>query len=138
MLEVLVTKTETIKKELGSLAKVIDDDVERRLRNGIRHREVDDPRREIEAADLDEAKKQTAAEELEDARSAGSTRSSPTGAAMRRSGRPRLPVGRSPTDAGIDSPSRRMYDDVTMTVTDHEDPVRCLPHGRLECRRQTK
>ena len=38
VLEVLVTKTETIKRELGSLAKVIDDDVERRLRNGIRHR----------------------------------------------------------------------------------------------------
>ena len=53
VLEVLVTKTETIKRELGSLAKVIDDDVERRLRNGIRHRDADDLRRAIEAADLD-------------------------------------------------------------------------------------
>ena len=32
VLEVLVTKTETIKKELGSLSQVIDDDVERRLK----------------------------------------------------------------------------------------------------------
>ena len=68
VLEVLVTKTETIKRELGSLAKVIDDDVERRLRNGIRHRDIDDLRRAIEAADLDEAKKRATAEELEDAR----------------------------------------------------------------------
>ena len=68
VLEVLVTKTETIRKELGSLSKVIDDDVERRLRNGIRHREADALRREIEAADLDEAKKRATAEELEEAR----------------------------------------------------------------------
>ena len=68
VLEVLVKKTETIKQELGSLAKVIDDDVERRLRNGIRHRDADDLRRAIEAADLDEAKKRATAEELEAAR----------------------------------------------------------------------
>ena len=35
VLEVLVRKTETIKRELGSLSKVIDDDIERRL--GQRH-----------------------------------------------------------------------------------------------------
>ena len=40
MLEVLVRKTETIKRELGSLSKVIDD-VERRMRGGIRHRDAD-------------------------------------------------------------------------------------------------
>ena len=68
VLEVLVTKTETIKRELGSLARVIDDDVERRLRNGIRHRDADDLRRAIEAADLDEARKRATAEELEAAR----------------------------------------------------------------------
>ena len=68
VLEVLVTKTETIKRELGSLAKVIDADVERRLRNGIRHRDADDLRRAIAAADLDETRKRAAAEELEDAR----------------------------------------------------------------------
>src|SRR5947208_8847949 len=34
VLEVLVRKTETIRKELGSLSKVIDDDIERRLGGG--------------------------------------------------------------------------------------------------------
>ena len=49
MLEVLVQKTETIKKELGSLSKVIDDDIERRLGSGIRHRDAERLAREIEA-----------------------------------------------------------------------------------------
>ena len=68
VLEVLVRKTETIKRELGSLSKVIDDDVERRLRGGIRHRDADRLKREIEAADLDEARRRITEEELEAAR----------------------------------------------------------------------
>ena len=68
VLEVLVRKTETIKRELGSLAKVIDDDIERRLRGGIRHRDAKRLAREIEAADLDLEKKRVAAEEFEAAR----------------------------------------------------------------------
>ena len=48
VLEVLVKKTETIKRELGSLSKVIDDDIERRLGQGIRHRDADRLAREIE------------------------------------------------------------------------------------------
>ena len=68
VLEVLVKKTETIKRELGSLSKVIDDDIERRLRGGIRHRDAKRLAREIEAADLDQEKKRVAAEELEAAR----------------------------------------------------------------------
>ena len=68
VLEVLVTKTETIKKELGSLAQVIDDDVERRLKDGIRHRDADKLRLEIQAADLAEARKRATRAELEDAR----------------------------------------------------------------------
>ena len=68
VLEVLVTKTETIKKELGSLAQVIDDDVERRLKNGIRHRDVEKLELEIQAADLAEARKRATQAELEDAR----------------------------------------------------------------------
>ena len=67
VLEVLVRKTDTIKRELGSLSKVIDD-VERRLRGGIRHRDAKRLAREIEAADLDREKKRVAAEELEAAR----------------------------------------------------------------------
>ena len=68
VLEVLVRKTETIKRELGSLSKVIDDDVERRLRGGIRHQDAIRLAREIEAADLDRERKRVAAEELEAAR----------------------------------------------------------------------
>lgn len=68
VLEVLVRKTETIKAELGSLSKVIDDDVERRLRGGIRHRDADRLKREIEQADLDAERKRITEEELESAR----------------------------------------------------------------------
>jgi hypothetical protein len=69
VLEVLVRKTETIKKELGSLSKVIDDDIERRLgRGGIRHRDAERLAREIETTDLDAARKRITEEELEAAR----------------------------------------------------------------------
>jgi superfamily II DNA or RNA helicase len=68
VLEVLVRKTETIKKELGSLSKVIDDDIERRLGAGIRHRDADRLAQEIEAADLDAERKRITEEELEAAR----------------------------------------------------------------------
>ena len=68
VLEVLVTKTETIKKELGSLSQVIDDDVERRLKGGIRHRDAEVLRRQIVAADLDPALKHVTEAELEDTR----------------------------------------------------------------------
>lgn len=68
VLEVLVRKTETIKRELGSLSKVIDDDIERRLGQGIRHRDAERLAREIEAADLDAERKRITEEELEAAR----------------------------------------------------------------------
>lgn len=68
VLEVLVRKTETIRRELGSLSKVIDDDVERRLHMGIRHRDADRLAQEIRDADVDATLKQVQREELEDAR----------------------------------------------------------------------
>jgi hypothetical protein len=68
VLEVLVRKTETIKKELGSLSKVIDDDIERRLSQGIRHRDAERLALEIEQADIDAEKKRITEEELEAAR----------------------------------------------------------------------
>ena len=68
VLEVLVRKTETIKRELGSLSTVIDDDVERRLRGGIRHRDADRLKREIETADLDAVRRRITEDELEAAR----------------------------------------------------------------------
>jgi hypothetical protein len=54
--------------ELGSLSKVIDDDIERRLGQGIRHRDAERLAREIERADLDAEKKRLTEEELEAAR----------------------------------------------------------------------
>jgi len=68
VLEVLVRKTETIKRELGSLSKVIDDDIERRLHGGIRHRDAERLAGEIAAADLDGETKRITEEELEAAR----------------------------------------------------------------------
>ena len=68
VLEVLVRKTETIKKELGSLSKVIDDDIERRLGQGIRHRDAEQLARAIEEADLDAETKRITDEEFEAAR----------------------------------------------------------------------
>lgn len=68
VLEVLVRKTETIKEELGSLSKVIDADIERRMGQGIRHRDVDSLAAEIEGASLDPEKRQVVEEEFEAAR----------------------------------------------------------------------
>ncbi len=68
VLEVLVQKTATIRQQLGSLSKVIDDEVERRLRDGIRHGDAERLARDIDAADLDRERRRAAAEELEAAR----------------------------------------------------------------------
>ena len=68
VLQVLVRKTETIRKELGSLSRVIDDDVEQRLSAGIRHRDVDRLARGIEQANLDADRRRVAEEELESSR----------------------------------------------------------------------
>jgi superfamily II DNA or RNA helicase len=68
VLDVLVKKTEIIRKELGSLSKVIDDDIEKRLSAGIRHKDAERLARDIEAADLDADTKRVTEEELEAAR----------------------------------------------------------------------
>jgi Helicase conserved C-terminal domain/SNF2-related domain len=68
VLEVLVAKTETIKAELGSLSQVIDDEIERRLRSGIRHRNAEQLAVELERADPDAERRRTVGAELEDAR----------------------------------------------------------------------
>ena len=68
VLDVLVRKTETIRRELGSLSKVIDDEIEHRLSRGIRHRETEILAGEIERADLDADRKRVTDEELEQAR----------------------------------------------------------------------
>lgn len=69
VLEVLVRKTATIKKELGGLPKVIEDSVEQLLNSeGIRHTDVETLRRRIEGQVLDEAQSQASEQELEAAR----------------------------------------------------------------------
>ncbi len=68
VLDVLVKKTETIRRELGSLSKVIDDEIERGLRHGIRHSDANRLAEQIEQTDLPADRKQLVGEELEEAR----------------------------------------------------------------------
>ena len=68
VLRALVRKTETIRKELGSLAQVLEDRLATTLRTGIRHDEADKMAAEIEGQQLDPEKRATAEEELEAAR----------------------------------------------------------------------
>jgi hypothetical protein len=68
VLEVLVEKTETIRRELGSLSQVLEDEVHARLAGGIRHADVDAIASEIGAAGVHADARETAAEELEAAR----------------------------------------------------------------------
>ncbi|HQU42783.1 MAG TPA: DISARM system SNF2-like helicase DrmD, partial [Pirellulales bacterium] len=65
ILSCLVRKTETIKKELGSLAQVIDAKLTETLKRGIRRDAVDDLEKEIEAADLPADRRQAVEDELE-------------------------------------------------------------------------
>jgi SNF2 family DNA or RNA helicase len=68
VLRALVRKTETIRRELGSLAQVLEERLAQTIRVGIRHDEADKIAAEIENADLDADKRATAEEELETAR----------------------------------------------------------------------
>ncbi len=65
ILSALVRKTETIKRELGSLAQVIDDKLADTLRGGIRRDRLDALEQEIQTADLDPTKRETVETELE-------------------------------------------------------------------------
>src|SRR5262249_5167536 len=68
VLRALVRKTDTIKRELGSLAQVVEGRLADTLVQGIRHGDIDRLEREIGAADLDRDFKETVGEELEAAR----------------------------------------------------------------------
>jgi superfamily II DNA or RNA helicase len=68
ILEVLVKKTETIKKELGSLSQVLEGRLAQTLKHGIRHREIDALTKEIQGADMEEDNKRVVEEELEESR----------------------------------------------------------------------
>jgi SNF2 family DNA or RNA helicase len=68
ILHVLVRKTETIKKELGSLSQVIDARLAKTLSQGTRRKTLDRLASEIETADLDADRRRTVEDELEAAR----------------------------------------------------------------------
>jgi superfamily II DNA or RNA helicase len=68
VLRALVRKTDTIKRELGSLAQVIESKLADTLSGGIRHADAERLERAIDAGDLDPGFKATVGEELEAAR----------------------------------------------------------------------
>jgi SNF2 family DNA or RNA helicase len=69
ILQALVRKTETIRRELGSLAQVLESRLSQSLlAAGIRHDEIEKLEAEIADADLDANKRATAEEELEASR----------------------------------------------------------------------
>lgn len=68
ILQTIVRKTETIRKELGSLSTVIDRELERLLKGGIRRSEIETTAREIGGADLDADKRRAIEDELETTR----------------------------------------------------------------------
>jgi hypothetical protein len=68
VLKALVKKTETIKRELGSLSQVIEGRLSALLEGGIRHADADRLAAAVDAADLDPAFKGVVEEELEAAR----------------------------------------------------------------------
>lgn len=70
VLETLVVKTERIRQQLGSLAPVLERDVENLLVKGIARDSVDELVRKIDAVEADPTKKARALEELEAARAA--------------------------------------------------------------------
>jgi len=68
ILQVLVRKTETIKKELGSLSQVIDAKLSKSMSAGIRHGGIADLEAEIDATDMDENHRAAIEDELEASR----------------------------------------------------------------------
>ena len=68
VLQVLVRKTETIKRELGSLSQVIDAKLAKSLSLGIRHDWIQDLESVIESTDLDANRRAVIEDELEASR----------------------------------------------------------------------
>ncbi|MBV8606564.1 MAG: DEAD/DEAH box helicase, partial [Singulisphaera sp.] len=68
ILEVLVRKTETIQRELGSLSQVLESRLARTLKQGIRHRDIATLATELEGTNPDAGNREIVEEELEAAR----------------------------------------------------------------------
>ena len=71
VLAALVRKTDTIRKELGSVAQVIDSRLDRMMKAGIRRSEVESLRNDIDSASFDSDGRTAVDEELEAARERG-------------------------------------------------------------------
>ena len=65
ILAALVRKTKTIREELGSLAKVIDAELDSVMKMGIQRNQVDALEHEIETADMEKKKREVVEDELE-------------------------------------------------------------------------
>jgi SNF2 family DNA or RNA helicase len=65
ILAALVRKTKTIREELGSLGKVIDEKLDTIMKMGIQRKHIDALEKEIETADLEKEKRALVEEELE-------------------------------------------------------------------------
>jgi len=68
ILKALVRKTETIRRELGSLAQVLETRIAETIRGGMGHDRIEQMEMDIRGADLDGDRKAVAAEELDVAR----------------------------------------------------------------------
>jgi hypothetical protein len=68
VLRALVRKTKTIREELGSLARIIDDGLDVLMKNGIRRAQSENLAKEIDAFDLDAEQRTAVEEELEASR----------------------------------------------------------------------
>lgn len=68
ILQTLIRKTDTIKRELGSLSQVIDGRLAESMKLGIRRDRIDALEKEIESADIDRKTRQTVEDELEASR----------------------------------------------------------------------
>ena len=68
ILQALIRKTGVIRKELGSLSKVLEDRIADDLSLGIRHEKVEEIKKKIEEASLENDKQEAVTEELETSR----------------------------------------------------------------------
>jgi superfamily II DNA or RNA helicase len=68
VLQVLIRKTEVIKRELGSLSPVVETRLSEILRGGIRRREIQSLKTALERVDLDATRKEAVTTEMEEAR----------------------------------------------------------------------
>lgn len=68
VLQVMVQKTERIRRELGSLSAVVESRLEKTLSKGIRHADVESLVEEVEAANIEAEKREEVEAELEQTR----------------------------------------------------------------------